>query len=107
MTQTSEMLAVYSDSPPLLDDVYRQLLNFIEVYEQNGLGWVFSYFTSLKLTLWHLDPLRASVFVSLPRWIHDKREGIIMLLELGTIASNWLYWQDCRQLTSAVITRIV
>ena len=38
VTLTSEMLAVYSDSPPPLDDVYRQLLNFIEVYEHNGSG---------------------------------------------------------------------
>ena len=34
------MVAVYADAPPL-NDVDRQLLNFIEVYEQNGSGWVF------------------------------------------------------------------
>ena len=38
---TSEMVAVYSDAPPPLNDVNRQLLNFIDVYEQNGSGWVF------------------------------------------------------------------
>ena len=59
VTLTSEMVAVYSDASPL-EDVYRQLLNFIEVYEHNGSGWVFSNFSSLQLTLWHLDPLRAS-----------------------------------------------
>ena len=48
VTLTSEMLAVYSDSSPPLDDVHRQLLNFIEVYEHNGSVWVFSYFTSLR-----------------------------------------------------------
>ena len=31
---TSEMVAVYADAP--LNDVNCQLLNFIEVYEQNG-----------------------------------------------------------------------
>ena len=34
------MVVVYADAPPL-NDVNRQLLNFIEVYEQNGSGWVF------------------------------------------------------------------
>ena len=67
VTLTSEMVAVYSDASPPLEDVYRQLLNFIEVYEHNGSGWVFSNFVSLQLTLWHLDPLRASAFVPLPR----------------------------------------
>ena len=37
---TSEMVAVYADAPPL-NDVNRELLNVIEVYEQNGSGWVF------------------------------------------------------------------
>ena len=44
----------------------RQLLNFIDVYEHNGPGWVFSKFVSLQLSLWHLDPLRTSAFVPLP-----------------------------------------
>ena len=48
-------------------------MNFIEVYEHNGSGWVFSHFAPLNLTLWHLDPLRASAFVPLPRWINDKK----------------------------------
>ena len=43
------------------------------MYEHNGSGWVFSNFASLQLTLWHLDPLRASAFVPLPKWIRDKR----------------------------------
>ena len=37
---------------------------------------MFSYFSSLKLTLWHLDSIRASAFVSLPRWIQDKRAAV-------------------------------
>ena len=43
------------------------------MYEQDGSGWVFSNFVSMELTLWHLDPLRASAFVPLPKWIRDKR----------------------------------
>ena len=46
VTLTSEMVAVYA-----LNDVTRQLLNFIEVYEHNGSGWVFSNFASLQLSL--------------------------------------------------------
>ena len=54
ITLTSEMVAVYAgDAPPL------------EIYEHNGSGWVFSNFSSLQFTLWHLDPLRASAFVPL------------------------------------------
>ena len=49
------------------------LVNLVEVYEHNGSGWAFSNFASLQLTLWHLDPLRASAFVPLPRWIKEKK----------------------------------
>ena len=73
VTLTSEMVAVYSDASPPLEDVYRQLLNFIEIYEQIGSGWVFSNFASLQLILWHLDPLRASAFVPLPHWIRERK----------------------------------
>ena len=71
VTLTSEMVAVYG-APPL-EDINRQLSNLVEIYEHNGSGWVFSHFASLQLTLWHLDPLRASDFVPLPAWISDKK----------------------------------
>ena len=45
---TYEIVAVYTDAASTLLDVNRQLLNFIEVYEQNGSGWVFSNFVSLQ-----------------------------------------------------------
>ena len=51
VTLASEMVAVYSDASPPLVDVYRQQLNFIEVYKHNESGWVFSNFASLQLTL--------------------------------------------------------
>ena len=42
---TSEIIAVcVADTAPPLDDVNRQLLNFIEVFELNGSVWVFSNF---------------------------------------------------------------
>ena len=73
VTLLSELMAVYADTVPPLEDVNRQLVNLVEVYEHNGSGWVFSKFASLQVTLWHLDPLRASAFVPLPRWIQEKR----------------------------------
>ena len=61
---TSEIADVYADAASLLNDLNRQLLNFIEVY---------ALCTSLQLSLWHLNPLRASAFVPLPNWIHTRR----------------------------------
>ena len=69
VTLTSEMVAVYG-APPL-EDINRQLLNLVEIYEHNGSGWVFSHFASLQLTIWHLDPLRA--FVPLSQWIRGNK----------------------------------
>ena len=73
VTLTSEMVAVYGGDTPPLEDINRQLLNLVEIYEHNGSGWVFSHLASLQLTLWHLEPLRACAFVPLPRWIKDKK----------------------------------
>ena len=82
VTLTSEMVAVYVDAP--LNDVDRQLLNFIEVYEQNG----FSNFVSLQLSLWHLDPLRASPFVPLPDWIQRHR-AVVNIRGTGNDCFKW------------------
>ena len=87
VTLTSEMVAVYADAPPL-NDVNRQLLNFIEVYEQNGSGWGFSIFVSLQLSLWHLDPLRASAFVPLPNWIQTRR-AVVNIRGTGNDCFIW------------------
>ena len=52
VTLTSEMIAVYAaDATQPLDEVDRQLLNFIEVFELNGSGGVFSHFQDLQLTV--------------------------------------------------------
>ena len=43
------MIAVYAaDNAPPVDDVNRHLLNFIEIFELNGSGWLFSNFQSLQ-----------------------------------------------------------
>ena len=73
VTQTAEMIVVYADATPPLDDVNRQLLNFIEVFELKGLGWVFSHFQYLQLTLWQLDPSRGSAYLPLPQCILTGR----------------------------------
>ena len=46
---TSEMVAVYG-APPL-EDINRQQLNLVEIYEHNGSGWVCPDCASLQLTL--------------------------------------------------------
>ena len=74
VTLRSAMAAVYPNELPKLVETSRHLLELLEVYEQNGSGWVFSNFVSMELTLWHLDPLRASAFVPLPKWIRNERE---------------------------------
>ena len=84
---TSEMVAVYAETAPL-NDVNPRLLNFIEVYEQNVLGWVFSKFVSLQLSLWHLDPLRASAFVPLPNWIQTRR-AVVNIRWIGDDCFKW------------------
>ena len=80
----SEMVAIFSDASPPLEDVYRQLLNFIEVYEYNG----FSNFASLQLTLWHLDPLRDSAFIPLPQWIRQKK-AVVNITGTGNDCFKW------------------
>ena len=82
------MVAVYSDVVPPLEDVNRQLSNFIEVYEHNGSGWVFSNFASLQLTLRHLDPLRRSSFVRIPRWIREKK-AVVNVTGTGDDCFKW------------------
>ena len=81
----SEMVTVYADAVPTLDDANRRLLNFIEIYEYNGSGWVFSNFASLQIILWHLDPLHASAFIP-HHWIQAKRDAANVT---GTD------WDDC------------
>ena len=87
VTLTLKMVAVYADTP-LLNDVDWQLLNFIEVYKQNGSGLVFSNFVSLQLSLWHLDPLRASAFIPLPNWIQMRRV-VVNIRGTGNDCFKW------------------
>ena len=55
---------------------------------RGGSGWVFSNFSSLQLTFWHLDPLRPSAFVPLPRWIKDKK-GVTNIIGIGNDCFKW------------------
>ena len=76
VTLTSEMIAVYADTFAPFEDVNRQLVHLVEVYENNGSGWAFSHFSSLQLTLWNLDPLRASAFVLYHYHVGSKRRKL-------------------------------
>ena len=61
---------------------------FVEVYEHNGSGWVFSNFASLQLALWHLDSFRASAFVPLPSWIREKN-AVVNFTGTGDDCFKW------------------
>ena len=73
VTLRTTMAAVYAADISQSVEISRHLLELLEVYEPNGSVWVFSNFVSMELSLGHLDPLRASAFVPLPKWIRDKR----------------------------------
>ena len=88
VTLTSEMCDVYADAAPPLHNANRELLNFIEVFERNGSGWVFSHFESLQLTLWQFNPLRGSTHVPLPRWIQTKR-SVVNITCAGDDCFKW------------------
>ena len=89
VTLTSEMIAVYAaDAKPPLDDVNRQLLNFIEVFDLNGSVRVFSHFQELQLTLCQLDPLRDSVYIPLPRWTQTRR-AVVNVAGTGDDCFKW------------------
>ena len=85
---TSEMTAAYADTTPPLDDVNRQLLNYIELFELNGSGWVFSHFESFQFTLWQLVPLRGSEYIPLPLWIQTKR-AVVNVSGTGDDCFKW------------------
>ena len=82
------MVAVYSDDAPPLENGKRQLIILVDVYDHNRSGWVFSKFASLQLTLWYLDPIRASAFVPLPRWIQEKR-AVTSIIGTGDDCFKW------------------
>ena len=58
----------------LLDFVKKnQLINQIEMYEEGGSGWIFSKLIALDVTIWKINPLKASsTFQNLPQWIKNK-----------------------------------
>ena len=82
------MAAVYTGDSPQLEETAARLLELIEVYEHNGSGWVFSNFVTLPLTLYRLNPLRVSAFVSLPKWICDKR-AVTNIIGTGDDCFKW------------------
>ena len=88
VTLMCNMAAVYTGDSPQLEETAARLLELIEVYEHNGSGWVFSNFVPLQLTLYHLDPLRASAFVPLPKWIRDKR-AVTNIIGTGDDCFKW------------------
>ena len=88
VTLRTDIIAVYAVDVPQLVETSRCILELLEVYEQNGSVWVFSNFVSLELSLWHLDPLRASAFVPLPKWIRDKH-AVTNIVGTGNDCFKW------------------
>ena len=88
VTLRATMAAVYPSELPQLVETSRNLLELLEVYEQNGSRWVFSNVVSMELTVWHLDPLRASAFVPLPKWIRDRR-AVTNVVGTGDDCFKW------------------
>ena len=80
--------SVYAVNVPQLVETSRNFAELLEVYEQNGSGWVFSNFVPMELTLWHHDPLSASAFVPLPKWIRDKR-AVTNVVGTGDDCFKW------------------
>ena len=89
VTLRTTMAAVYAADVPQLVETSRHLLEFLEVYEQNVSGWVFSNFVSMELSLWHLDPFRASAFLPLPKWVRDKR-AVTNVVGTGDDCIKWV-----------------
>ena len=88
VTLRTTMAAVYPVDVPQLVETAAHLLELIEVYEHNGSGWFFSNIVSLELSLLHLDPLRASAFVPLPKWIRDK-QAVTNIVGTGDDCFKW------------------
>ena len=89
---TSELFEVYADTDisECLEKVYKQILNYIEVYERNGSGWILNILHSLETVVWSLDPLRASAHHKLPTWIVSKR-AVTNVKSTGFECFKWAF----------------
>ena len=79
-----------------------QLLNYIDIYERNGSGWVISRIEALDITLWQLDPLRASSYHRLPAWIINKH-AVTNVRNTGNDCFKGHSLQECIQLKEILI----
>ena len=52
---------------------YQDILDKIDTSEKDGSGWVLHQLIRLDLHIYHFDPLRASAYLRLPKWIYSKR----------------------------------
>ena len=72
---TTEQFEVYAADE--LQDMLRaaavQLENRIESYEGTGSGWKVAHLVALDTTVWKLDPLRASTYHPLPKWVQNTK----------------------------------
>ena len=89
---TSELFEVYADTDisECLEKIYKQILNYIDVYERNGSGWILNSLQPLETVLWSLDPLRASAHHKLPTWIVNKR-AVTNVRSPGFECFKWIF----------------
>ena len=71
----SEQMDLYEDTDinELLKRTAAQLVNRIESHEMTESDWIVSVLKELDTTVWQLNPLRASTYHPLPRWIQNKK----------------------------------
>ena len=73
---------------PLLDDTYGALLNSIDKFELRGSGWVLDQLLRIDLHVLEFDPLRASTYLPLPKWIEDKH-AVVNILNKDDMCFLW------------------
>ena len=71
----SEQFEVYptTDLDEVINKLADQLDNRVKTFEKAGSRWTVSKILGLDTSVWCLDPMKASTYHPLPRWIVNKR----------------------------------
>ena len=73
-----------------LEAVHKELERKIDAYEHEGSGWVLHQLLKPDLHILHLEPLRASTYIELPKWIQDKK-AIVNIKNNDDSCFRWTY----------------
>ena len=69
----SRIVLPSSDRETILSEVCDEIIAAVDNYEMQGSGWVLHQLLRLELTILAYEPLRASTYIPLPSWVHEKR----------------------------------